>query len=315
MSCFTFTPFLGAVIIFLIFLSALLGTLFPFFSSYATNSNFTSFGNVLSAGFLISTALVHLLPEASIPLHHAFPSFPISGLLVVFGIISVFTVENVTRKHLQQQQSNSNSSSSNTSQLIAIVLAITLSFHSFIEGLALGAAISNPKRFIAIATAILAHKFFAALTLGNSLATAVNGHSTERISRLSAIGTGIFFALVTPVAAFVGAALVENWIDSESNLIAALDCVSAGVFLYIGLVEILANEFHEGEGHSDHIILGNTEQEKTYGTIKEQELEGQTSRKAEITQKDDDDDDDVTRNKVIAFVVAASVMSALALWT
>lgn len=311
MDCFT--PFLAAFIIFIIFLSALFGTLFPFFSSYATNSNFTSFGNALSAGFLISTALVHLIPEASIPLHHAFPSYPVSGLLVVFGIVSVFTVENITRKHLQQHQSNSNSSS-NTSQLIAIVLAITLSFHSFIEGLTLGAAISKPKRFIAVSTAILAHKFFAALTLGNSLSAATNGQAAETISKISAICAGIFFALVTPAAAFVGAVLVESWIDSESNFVAGLDCVSAGVFLYIGLVEILANEFQESDGHSEHLPFINTTQEKIYGTIQEPTTEGQSSAKAQVIQTEDEEDD-VTTNKAMAFVVAAGVMSALAVWT
>lgn len=127
---------------------------------------------------------------------------------------------------------------------IALLLAVSLSFHSLMEGVALGTSLHELRQFSIIAIAILAHKLFAALSLGSSLA------SSQQSKSLS-VFIGLGFALSTPIGAVVGAGLV-SLVSAKSSLITAwLTCVSAGVFLYVAFVDMLADEIRESSNQND----------------------------------------------------------------
>lgn len=245
-------------------------------SSGNPHSKLTRYGNAFAAGFLTAAALVHLLPDAYEDMREAFPNmtFPFDGLLSLIGACAVFVVDVYARRAAPKLPVT------NQSPTIANVLAATLSFHSLIEGFTLGASISNPASFAAMAAAILAHKFFAALTIGCSLSNAAM--SGQLHAKRNALIICFAFSSVTPLGAAVGAAVMEVLSRGYGlAFMAALTCLSAGVFLYVGFVELVAEEFRDVRCCDGYQSLG---------------------------------EDDLPQ-RMAMFLLAAASMSALAVWT
>jgi zinc transporter ZupT len=157
------------------------------------------------------------------------------------------------------------------------VLAAALSFHSLMEGMALGASRPSQSQFLALLAAILTHKFFAAFALGNSLSIAASTIQGKKPAMSAAVG----FALTTPIGAIFGMALSSSILPQAGRVVSAgLSSVSAGIFLYIALVELVAEDLRcEGMRHSEEV--------------------------------DPDNNDALLRTAI--FVAAATVMSLLAL--
>ncbi|CAE8720995.1 unnamed protein product [Polarella glacialis] len=107
--------------------------------------------------------------------------------------------------------------------VVGPLLMLSLSLHSLLEGLSLGAAKESRTRDLFMA--ILAHKGVAAFSVG--VAWQPTCPSVWRY-----IVAMVWFAAVTPIGIFMGHA-VE---DSPSG--AVLTALSAGTFLYVGLVEV-----------------------------------------------------------------------------
>lgn len=123
---------------------------------------------------------------------------------------------------------------------LSLVFATTLSFHSLMEGITLGASLLHTKQFMVLAIAILAHKLFAALSLGTSLAAASPKNTITTMSILTAFA----FAFSTPLGALLGALIVSTTVQSVL-VSATLTCMSAGIFLYVAFVDLLAEEVRE----------------------------------------------------------------------
>lgn len=293
--------FFATICIIVIFVSALVGVLLPLIVLPVT-TRVTKIGNAFASGFLISAAIVHLLPDAHRIMAHAMKkydvdinssrAFPYDGLATLIGATLVFLVDFALRSrhsnsNIDNQVTRSSSTSSNDiasatvssplvqypwkrftytsptvrqsdveiptsdqvadsenrstqsatpsvdKSTVAVVLAMSLSFHSIMEGVSLGATF-NTNEFSIIAIAILAHKFFAALALGTALSTA---HSLRW-----AIFIGVTFALATPIGAILGMLIVTTAAVESSIVSAWLTCISAGVFMYVGFVDLLAEE-------------------------------------------------------------------------
>lgn len=269
----TQTAFIAIVAI---FISALIGALVPLAVVPVTPS-LTRVGNAFAAGFLTSAAIVHLLPSAHDVMRRAWPGhqFPVDGVATLFGAIIVFLIDFFLRGSSSHHNVNTEETSlpllsgdkvndgpvrccssqrlhTATSPLhhipsprsgLAAVLAATLTFHSLIEGISLGASLSERREFMVLVIAILAHKLFAALALGASLATAVAAAGTQRAFHV-AVFTSIIFSCSTPIGAVFGSVIVTTLFHSAA-LIAALNCASAGVFLYIAFVDLLADEVRD----------------------------------------------------------------------
>lgn len=231
-----------------IFTGALAGALVPALYLPVT-PRVTRMGNALAAGVLASAALVHLMPGAHAIMQQAVGhslDFPYDGVATLFGVTVVFLLDTFLRQTArtsphtppslhykpigveQEEQADSNA----PRPTLALVLAVSLSFHSVLEGLTLGASLRHVRQFNVIALAIVTHKVFAAAALGSSLAAAHSPRSHRIVSCTA-------FALSTPLGALAGMALAAA---ASGVVAAALSCVSTGVFLYVGLVELLADE-------------------------------------------------------------------------
>jgi len=123
------------------------------------------------------------------------------------------------------------------SALRAFLLLTALTFHSVIEGLALGLQ-HQPGNLIRLLIAVVAHKIVMALSLGISLAQSTGLTKTRYIISI------LLFSLASPFGIGVGT-WVSNLAENEATAIitVVLQCMAAGTFLYITFFEVLPHEF------------------------------------------------------------------------
>lgn len=126
---------------------------------------------------------------------------------------------------------------------MASALMATLSVHSLMEGVTLGASKQHAAQFTILLTAILCHKLFAALTLGLTLANVARESRNSRRAVQMAILAALVFSSLTPIGAILAAVVTTVSVGTHSPItMAVIQCVCAGVFLYVACVDLLADE-------------------------------------------------------------------------
>lgn len=126
---------------------------------------------------------------------------------------------------------------------MASALMATLSVHSLMEGVTLGASKGHTAQFTVLLTAILCHKLFAALTLGLTLAAVARESHNSRRSMQLAILAALVFSSLTPIGAVLASVATTVSTSAQSPVaMAVIQCVCAGVFLYVACVDLLADE-------------------------------------------------------------------------
>lgn len=210
-------------------------------SSRGRYDRFLSLGNAFGGGVFLGAALIHLLPDSIGNLSGLLGSdfdYPLASLICAGGFLLVLLIEKVIVAGAEGRVVSEASVSRHT--LAPYVLALVLSVHSIIAGIALGAessAITSTALFIAI----IAHKGVAGFALGVSL------HRTN-VPRARSISLIAFFAAMTPLGIAAGAILgallsgkAAQWFEG------IFDALAAGTFLYIAVVDIVENEFAKRE--------------------------------------------------------------------
>lgn len=119
----------------------------------------------------------------------------------------------------------------------ALVLLLSLSFHSVFEGLAVGLQ-TTVAATVQLCVAVLAHKGLVVFGVGLRLVQAGTGSRWAAFSILS-------FALMSPLGVALGLAVPGG--DSEGLTQAILQGVAAGTFLYVTFLEILPRELGSPE--------------------------------------------------------------------
>ena len=123
---------------------------------------------------------------------------------------------------------------------LAYVLALALSVHSLIAGIALGAD-DRRSEFLVLLLAILAHKGSAAFALGVSLHRA-------GLNRRNYLGILLVFCMMTPLGLVLGTLVSEGLHGSGAQLlIGVFDALAAGTFIYVATMDILPREL-TGQG-------------------------------------------------------------------
>lgn len=218
--------------------TGLFGGLMPSFSGGAgRHERFFSLGSALGGGVFLGAGLIHLLPDAienfSGLLGEDF-DYPLASLVCAAGFLLILLIEKVIVGGDEDRLAAEASSSDDA--MLPYVLALVLSVHSLIAGIALGAE-SELATSIALFIAIIAHKGVAAFALGVAL---------ERggVKRSRSIGIVTLFSAMTPLGILAGAGLgallsgpAEHWFEG------IFDALAAGTFLYVAVVDIIGGEF------------------------------------------------------------------------
>ncbi|KAA8523412.1 hypothetical protein F0562_009835 [Nyssa sinensis] len=228
-----------------------------------------------AAGVILATALIHILPEGFDRLtspclkENPWGNFPFAGFVAMMSAIGTLMVDSFAtsfykNKHTDKPQQVSNdvervdfhvhthdhahgsavlSEEMAPSDLIRFrvtsqVLELGIIVHSIITGMTLGAS-ESPQVIKTLLAALSFHQFFEGVGLGGCISQA------RFKSRSSAI-MAICFSFTTPVGIAIGIAISNDYHENTPTALIVegiLDSASAGILIYMSLVDLLAADF------------------------------------------------------------------------
>jgi zinc and cadmium transporter len=176
---------------------------------------FLAFGS----GILLAMTFLHLLPEAWALDSRA------TGVAVVIAFVTLLAVEQFTVVHACGEVGEHC-----TVHRVGVGALVALFLHSLADGLAIAFSfVSSPFLGIAVASAVIAHKFSDGITLSTLFLD--SGHSRQKTMKRVAV-----LSLATPLGVALGMSS-GHW--ASGTVLAALLGLAAGGFLYISMADIL----------------------------------------------------------------------------
>lgn len=181
-----------------------------------------------SSGLLIGVAFLDLIPEVS----EASSKYgiPMRGLMVtaVIGFVAIFLLEKLTIIHSEKQHD-----APGHRHQVGVAGAAGLSFHSFLDGLAIGVGFAaGPRVGWIVLLAVVAHDF------ADGLNTV-----TFMLATRNSVGRTAALLMVDAVAPVAGA-LCATVVRIEPSIIAYQLSFFAGFLLYLGASDLLP-QVHE----------------------------------------------------------------------
>ncbi|KAG8537747.1 hypothetical protein GDO81_023990 [Engystomops pustulosus] len=128
----------------------------------------------------------------------------------------------------------------------AVVLVLSLSLHSVLEGLAVG-LLQESGKVLETCLALLIHKCIISFSLTLKLA---QGRLRPRVI-LSCL---LLFSFMTPLGIGLGIVLTENADPMQQLIRSVLEGMATGTFLYITFLEILPHELSASEQRIAKVI-------------------------------------------------------------
>ncbi|XP_062230984.1 zinc transporter 7-like [Phragmites australis] len=128
------------------------------------------------------------------------------------------------------------------SVVVSQILEMGIVSHSVIIGLSLGVS-RSPCTIRPLVAALAFHQFFEGFALGGCIAQA-------QLKTLSAALMASFFAITTPAGIAAGAAVASFYNPNSPRALVVegiLDSVSAGILIYMSLVDLIATDFLGGK--------------------------------------------------------------------
>lgn len=233
----------------LVFAAGVAGGLLPWrVAGLRRSSDYLGWGNAFAGGVLLAAGLIHLLGDAAGGFADLWPEvdFPWAFTIAAGSFLLILGIERVAPRtarvpagsaHLgEDPESDALAAAVQSESKYPYLLLLTLSIHSIIAGMALGAQQSLAGFFVLV-IAILAHKSAAGFALGVSL------HRIG-VPRGRARSLILGFALMTPIGILLGTAIAAI-LDSTGEQVfeAVFDAIAAGTFLYIASLDIIREEF------------------------------------------------------------------------
>lgn len=206
---------------FVILLAALVGGGIPLLRSWKEVHlhQFISFG----AGVLIGATFLHMIPEAIELIGSQV------GMAVLIGFLVFYFIEKFVMIHACSEGDCEY-------HHIGVPAFLGFSFHSFTDGIALGASYLVPALTPYVFVALISHRVPTSFAFTSILK--VSRYSTKRILILLFI-----FAVMLPVGAILSHSMLNQW--SQSAVGWAIG-ISAGTFIHIALCDLLP-EIHKVE--------------------------------------------------------------------
>ena len=235
------------------------GTIVMFFKQFGT-------------GVIISTALVHLTTHAQLmfandclTLHYESTSTAITMAGLFLGFLSEYITTRilVARRRKLEAATGSRSSEeedkdSDIKQLVhshatpvltddsqdkisVMMLEAGIIFHSVLVGLT--TVVAGDSYYITLFIVILFHQAFEGVALGSRIA------ELRTVSVWIKILMGLGFAITTPLGMAIGIGTLNYFNGNDPSTVIAigtLDALSAGVLLWVGIIEMLAHDWLYG---------------------------------------------------------------------
>ncbi|CAN4095862.1 unnamed protein product [Withania somnifera] len=280
--------------IFIIFLASVIGITLPvflarfLFHGKAVHDKAILIIKCFAAGVILSTSLVHVLPDAFVALsdcqvssRHPWKDFPFSGLVTLIGVLTALLVDLTATSHVENHRDTKNDYEAVgmseemgigskkiidgegqpreseelvklKQRLVSQVLEIGIIFHSVIIGVTLGMS-RNQCTIKPLVAALSFHQIFEGMGLGGCIAQA--GFSFGTTAYMS-----FMFSVTTPMGILLGMMLfsVTGYDDTSPNALileGLLGSLSSGILIYMALVDLIALDFFHNKLMSGQPIL------------------------------------------------------------
>ncbi|KAK7300913.1 hypothetical protein RJT34_11765 [Clitoria ternatea] len=223
-----------------------------------------------AAGVILSTSLVHVLPDAYAALadchvasRHPWRDFPFAGLVTLIGALLALVVDLAASSHVEHAQyapvvtqekevavevehggggegERGEDLVKLKQRLVSQVLEIGIIFHSVIIGVTMGMS-QNVCTIRPLVAALAFHQIFEGMGLGGCVAQA--GFNVGTIAYMC-----FMFAVTTPMGIILGMAIfsLTGFDDSSPNALimeGLLGSISSGILIYMALVDLIAVDF------------------------------------------------------------------------
>lgn len=176
-----------------------------------------------SSGLLIGVAFLDLMPEIVESAEKHALDIRSLMMVVLAGFVVIFLLEKMTIIHSEKQHD-----APGHQHHVGLVGAIGLSFHSFLDGLAIGVGFKAGNEVgVVVLLAVLAHDF----------ADGLNTVTFMLATRNSKWRTGMLL-LIDAIAPVLGA-LCANILDIDPRMLAFQLSFFAGFLLYLGASDLL----------------------------------------------------------------------------
>nr|GMD73390.1 zinc transporter 6, chloroplastic [Ipomoea batatas] len=241
-----------------------------------------------AAGVILSTSLVHVLPDAfdaladcQLASRHPWKDFPFSGLVTLIGVLTALLVDLTATSHVESHGHGHGHGQKVTKdytrigeseelgvvskklgqrekeaelgiEVSAAVLEIGIIFHSVIIGVTMGMS-QNQCTIKPLVAALAFHQIFEGMGLGGCIAQA--GFSFGTTAYMS-----FMFSVTTPMGIVLGMIVfsVTGYDDSSPNALileGLLGSLSSGILIYMGLVDLIALDFFHNKLMSSEPLL------------------------------------------------------------
>ncbi|XP_030537513.1 zinc transporter 6, chloroplastic [Rhodamnia argentea] len=232
-----------------------------------------------AAGVILSTSLVHVLPDAydalsdcAVATRHPWKDFPFAGLVTLFGALLALFVDLTASSHVQHSHQSPykpigtheekklaelgvvESAELGAScggdeaeelvklkqKLVSQVLEIGIIFHSVIIGVTMGMS-QNQCTIRPLVAALAFHQIFEGMGLGGCIAQAGFNFGTTAYMCF-------MFSVTTPMGIILGMIVfsVTGYDDSSPHALimeGLLGSLSSGILIYMALVDLIAADF------------------------------------------------------------------------
>ncbi|KAK7222500.1 hypothetical protein V2G26_010503 [Clonostachys chloroleuca] len=234
-------------------------------------------------GIILSTAFAHLFTHASLMFGNScltgLEYEATTAAIVMAGLFISFVIEFVVSRLLRWQQEKEATDGNAELTPIAIAKAETTNvtimeagiiFHSLLIGVT--TVVAGDSFYITLSIVIIFHQLFEGIALGTRIASLgystvltktsmvhTHAHDTTApevdrtlpcsVSMLKKLLMATGFALVTPVGMAIGIGVLHSFNGNDPSTIIAigtLDALSAGILIWVGVVEMLAHDWMLG---------------------------------------------------------------------
>ncbi|TGJ83805.1 hypothetical protein E0Z10_g4957 [Xylaria hypoxylon] len=231
-------------------------------------------------GVIIATALIHLFTHASLMFNNEclgeLEYEAVTASIVMAGLFIAFLIEHISHRVARRYWAKT----PDANDVVSVgVLEAGIIFHSLLVGLTL--VVAGDSVFVTLFVIIVFHQAFEGIALGSRIATAgrmvghtdsgsvVNssednkvapegsgapsnttslneGSTWKPLSILQKLGMATAFALVTPIGMAIGIGVLHQFNGNDPSTVIAigtLDALSAGILLWVGVVEMWATDW------------------------------------------------------------------------
>lgn len=168
--------------------------------------------------------------------------------------ISAYKSNNLT--NLGHNHGNALDPANPNSKLSVMVMEAGILFHSVLIGLTL--VVAGDSFYKTLLVVIVFHQFFEGLALGARIALLPSKFARFWRAKFP---MAVAFTLITPLGMAIGLGVINNFNGNEKSTIVAigtLDALSAGILIWVGVVDMLARDWILDGGEMLHTSVGKT---------------------------------------------------------